>query len=384
MQYKVWHDQNTVGAHWFIDGALLPEDECSVVQIPAPGTAQYMEIPERFKRMIRLDKPDLIVTVEEDSRDIPIVSVEISSTTPQSQHAKQRLSRLAAAAEADFPAIYVLPGRKKSGGSYYSLGKDLYLCVNRMREINGVPVFIYRYPDQDGVLVSDPRFPNQPILQDKEIGDAFRTIREIMRHKLGRGETHDVLENPWIKEEIKRHEQVAAEAKVRLDNYLTLKEIDTCQLQPYLEDNTHMSSTRIRETIALLPHRILAREKTLFFRPSGRMLQHGGDPYCGMLSFFDYVFCRTGRWVEERSRNLAYMPLGAGVSSIMDEFCSTGYHRFWQDRCPFAVDRVPTVAEQFQISHHLQYGCVFTKMKPLRIFGDLSDMIVFQDCVLVS
>jgi hypothetical protein len=44
---------------------------------------------------------------------------------------------------------------------------------------------------------------------------------------------------------------------------------------------------------------------------------------------------------------------------------------------------VPDIDDQFKISHHLQYGCVFTKIKPLRIFGYFSDMIIFQDAILI-
>ena len=39
--------------------------------------------------------------------------------------------------------------------------------------------------------------------------------------------------------------------------------------------------------------------------------------------------------------------------------------------------------DQFKISHHLQYGCVYTKNKPLRIYGYFCDLLLFKDAVLI-
>ena len=86
---------------------------------------------------------------------------------------------------------------------------------------------------------------------------------------------------------------------------------------------------------------------------------------------------------KDRIKNLVYMPMKTEINNIVDEFCPKGYHFYWQNKCPFGSDSVPTISKQFAISHHLQYGCVFSKIKPLRILGFFSDMIIFQDSILV-
>ena len=49
----------------------------------------------------------------------------------------------------------------------------------------------------------------------------------------------------------------------------------------------------------------------------------------------------------------------------------------------FKSTEIKDVKSQFKISHHLQYGCTYTKNKPLRIYGYFCDMMIFKDGVLV-
>ncbi len=352
------------------------------VVIPDPGSPDFLNLPEKIKTILRLDKPDLIVTLDIGGVDEPVLSVEITTTTPQSQHAKQRMPRIVAAAECNIPAIYVIPGRKKSGGSTYSLGPDLYFCMDRIHRINNVPVFIYKYPDNNGSLQHDRTYPNQPLLIGADIVKMFRTIDEIIKNKQAGHSVSQLANNHWISQELTSQAAIGRTANVTVSNYSTLAEIDTANLSSYLMRNTNMGRARIIQTIARLPNRIKNRDKTLIFKPAGRMFAHAGDPYCGMLAFFDYAFCRTGGGVEDRCKNLVYMPMNEGIRNITDEFAPSGYNKYWR-KCSFNKSGVPSLNDQFKISHLLQYGCVFTKMKPLRIYGYFSDMIIFQDSILV-
>lgn len=382
MTNKIWHASDLNSAYWFIQGSSLGLNWTPVI-IPNADTADFLNLPESMKKILRLDKPDLIATLDMGGIDVPVVSIEITTTTPQSQHAKQRVPRLVAASEADVPSIYIIPERKRSGGSNYTLGRDLYYGVNKISDINNVPVFIYHYPDNQGIMVHDPGFPNQPHLGCNSIQDAFRTIDTIITHKINRQNLVALQMNSWISQEIQRHRYIGNQATVTLRNYTTLQEILTNDLSTFLLQNTQMNAARINDTISKLPNRITRRTNTIIFKPAGRLFDHANDPYSGMLAFFDYTFCRLGRGVEEREKNLIYMPMNNQIFNITDEFSPAGYNRYWEHSCPFRINGIPTVDQQFKISHNLQYGCVFTKIKPLRILGYFSDMIVFQDSMLV-
>ncbi|HJQ32939.1 MAG TPA: hypothetical protein VJ866_12205 [Pyrinomonadaceae bacterium] len=387
MPNKIWHANDNNAADWFEDGVSALGLTWEKQPIPKPGTAEFLNLPEAFKNILRLDNPDIIATLEVDRIDRPVISVEITATTPQSQHAKQRVPRLVAAAEADVASIYIIPGRKLSGGSPYSLGADIYFGTSRIGDLNDIPVLVYRYPDVGGILQHSATYPNQPELSAPEIQNAFTAIRTIIKYKLAHPSKLRDFKNAldhdmWIKAQRDGQRTTGASVRVNVANYTTLTEIDTADLPIYLRTNTVMTPKRITDTFLKLPNRILSRERTLIMRAS-RLFSHAGDPYCGMLAFFDYAFCRVGREVEERDKNLVFMPYATGISRISDEFAPNGYHRFWADRCPFSFDDVPSVTAQFNISHHLQYGCVYTKIKPLRIYGYFSDMIIFQDAMLV-
>ncbi|MGD6960071.1 hypothetical protein ACQCWA_20825 [Rossellomorea aquimaris] len=379
---KIWHASNLNSADWFINGSSLNMNWQPMV-IPNAGSADFLNLPESIKKILRLDKPDLIATVDLGGVDVPVVSIELTTTTPQSQHAKQRVPRLVAAAEANVPSIYIIPGRKLSGGSSYRLGADLYYGVDKIQQINGIPVFIYTYPDNGGNLIHDRNYPNQPDLTSQSMIAAFRTIDELILNRINRLGIQGLYNNPWVVQELQNQANIGSQANVLVSNYNTLTEIPTTDLQQFLMQNTNMTSSRINNTISKLPSRITNRHQTIIFRPGGRLLQHANDPYSGMMAFFDYCFCRIDRGVEDREKNLLYMPMNDQINNITDEFSPAGYHRYWQNSCPFRLSGVPTVDQQFQISHHLQYGCEFSKSKPLRILGYFSDMLIFQDSVLV-
>ncbi len=383
MPNKIWHSGDINSANWFIRGVTQLGLTWEKAIIPEPGTAEFMNLPEQIKQILRLDKPDLIATLEIDGKDFPVLSIEITLTTPQSQHAKQRIPRLIAAAEAGVPAIYIILERKKSGDSIYSIGTDLFYCLDRIQQINRIPVLIYYYPDDSGNPMHDPHFPNQPDLSATSIINNFKSIKRIIKNKLAGLEVASLYNDTWISTELEKQKHVAEGIHLRISSYTTLKQINTSDLESFLARNTKMASDRIQQTVARLPDRIRIREKTLIFRPGGRLFEHANDPYSGMLAFFDYSFCRIGRRVEDRHKNLVYMPIKEDISKIVDEFCPDGYHRYWEHKCPFSKESLPSVKDQFEISHNLQYGCVYTKIKPLRILGYFSDMIIFQDSLLV-
>lgn len=250
--------------------------------------------------------------------------------------------------------------------------------------ITRYPALLYEWPDDGkGNLLQDLAFPGQPKSSAPSIKRLFRSLRTCVRHAMaGPAGVKRLYRDEWISSELAKQRAIAKACPLAIHNFPTLETIRTVDLEAFLKAGTAMSVARIKKTIGALPHRIFQRDKCLVFKPTGRLLEHAGDPYVGMLAFFDYAFCRTGTGVEDRKLNLIHMPANGASDHILDEFAPDGYHSYWKNKCPFRESDLPSVEQQFAISHHLQYGCVLTKSKPQRVLGYFADLIVFQDAVL--
>ncbi|MQF48656.1 hypothetical protein FIM08_01965 [SAR202 cluster bacterium AC-647-N09_OGT_505m] len=381
---RIYSDDNKKGAEWLARGLNLDPTYTTLDNLPQPGSSEFLKASESIKDMLRLDKPDLIVAVESGGSYVPVVSVEITATTPQSQHAKQRFPRLIAAAEAGIPAIYIIAASKRSGNSVYALGPDAYFCCDKITKINQTPVLIYEYPDDDGFLLNEiPAFPNNPRLDSPSMIEAMSTIKRLVTLKLSEATMDETMKDSRISGELQKQKAKASGFEISIDTFGTLKLIKTKDLYGYIQQNSEITTNRLNFTWNWLPDRIIERDNSLIFQPTGRMFDHAGDPYTGMIAFFDYAFCREGRTVEDRSMNLIYMPLNPNVRRITDEFSPSGYHSFYENSCPFRLQGIPSNEDQFKIAHALQYGCVYLKNKPLKIYGYFSDLIVFEDSLLV-
>lgn len=379
---KIWHAKDIDSTKWFLKGIDEKQDWIDV-KIPNPGSADFLNLPEPLKKILALDKPDLIVTMSPNGIDIPILSIEITTTTPQSQHAKQRIARLVAAAEQGIPSIYIIPENKKSGGSNYKLGTDLSYCLDKITEINSCPSTLFYFPDKNGTLIKDKSHPGQPCLKEKSILTCFEYIKELLGYYRTNKNFNDILtNNDIIKKQAELTKAIGMTNPPLITNFETLELIETATLPTYIKKNSTLTQTWIDKTFKEMPDRITRRKKTLVFKPLGRMLEHAGDPYVGMYSFFDYVFCRSGRNIEDRHTNLVYLPLKEESRSIYSDFGGKGFQKYWETQCPFSK-KTFTYQDQFSIAHALQYGCVFTKAKPLRIYSYVSDLIIFKDSILV-
>jgi hypothetical protein len=388
MANKIWHANDLNAADWFIEGVKPLRQTWAKEVIPAAGSAGFLRLPEQIKRILRLDKPDLIATIEKNGRDEPVVSIEITSTTPHGQHGKQRFARLVAAAEAGVPCLYITPERKeavvRNRPHIYNLTESVYYALERINSLNDAPAFIYCYSDATGKLLMDSRFPQQPSLSHPDIQNAFKSIVSAIKRLSTNVSLQAWRRDPWVSSELRRISAKASGHVESVSDYKTLEGIQTSDLESYLLSNTSMPRTWVKKTLDESPPRLFARDRSLIFKPNGRLFEKAGDPYCGMMAFFDYVFCRTGSGVEDRHTNLIYMPLKhSRPRDISSHFAAKGYHTFYKRDSAFRHKHVDKVAQQFQISHELQYGGVFTMIKPLRIYGYLADLIVFNDAMLV-
>jgi hypothetical protein len=385
---EVWHANDIDAAKWFANAcnrAVPGTYQFNFATIPAAGSAAFLRLSETFQRLLRLDKPDLVATYTQGGLATPIVSLEITATTPHGQHGKQRFARLAAAAELQIPAIYIIPFEKlaevKGRPQIYPLGGDVPYGLQRLTKVTDCPATCFPFPSSGGELLKDSKHPGQPDSNSPEMGDCFRLVAEYLavakhRRQISASKCPKIVERAI--------ESTAALAKEPIiSHYKTLELIKTVDLEKYLASKLDLSTSWIRKSIAGFPPRFATRPETLIFKPDGRMFEKAGDPYCGMFSWIDYSFCRTGRNPQQRFRNLIYMPMKGGrCRSMADNFARDGYSKFWQQGSSLRLPRPEKVEQQFGISHELRYGGIFLMIKPLRIYGYLADLIVFRDAVL--
>ena len=107
------------------------------------------------------------------------------------------------------------------------------------------------------------------------------------------------------------------------------------------------------------------------------MVQHAGDPYVGMIGYYDIAFCRNGPSTRDRIYNLI-----AYCETLSIEEVESAMKKFNVETCPFRDPVKPTNVLKF--SYHLRHGCRETKIKPLRIYSELADIVIFKDGVLFN
>ena len=73
--------ENQLNFDWFVKG-IKNEFDCSFRKIPNPGDPEFLNLPEKLKNILRLDKPDLIISKINHNIERPILSIEITKSIP--------------------------------------------------------------------------------------------------------------------------------------------------------------------------------------------------------------------------------------------------------------------------------------------------------------
>jgi hypothetical protein len=259
--------------------------------------------------------------------------------------------------------------------------------MHKIGIINKIPTFFFHYPNNNNILLDEEGLSGCPKIHSEQMENVFCIIKEIINEDENRTSLHyNLFNNKTILQKFENQKILANGNKYMIENLPSCEIIDTKNIKNYLSSYMEKNSQWINSTVLNLPQRITSRSKTIIFKPqyeSSRLFDHAGDPYTGMLGAFDYAFCRIGKNIEDRDTNLIYMPQNINDSYLHKVFSIEGYNNFYKNSCPFKKDNVANFNDQFKISHHLQYGCVYTKNKPLRIYGYFCDLLLFKDAVLI-
>lgn len=364
----------------------LVKQDCTFKKLPSSNYSNaFAQLPSYVADILYLDKPDIIISGKPDNiHERPIFSIELASCTPQFQHALQRFSRTLASVANGCPSVLIMPARKKAND-----GKSIYLRsaaadygAVRLTDVYGVPAIVVDWPEKDGCLLLNDG-DNLPPLTNSSIRRLGEYLREAIKafeqiDYLGAlrrlAATQSFMDQTRARAYASGPPSIdkpggggaAAGAQVKLDLLSTRDVI------------SNLSADKRADTVALsqLPDHFKNREKSLVFYPT-RVAAHSGDPYVGMLAYYDIAFCRTGPSTRDRRYNLVAYCNGVAIDETTSKMFA-----FNNEKCPF--DLGYESGRMLTYSYHLRDGCRKTKIKPIRIYAELADLIAFTDGILVS
>jgi len=328
-------------------------------------------MPREIQELLYLDKHDIIITIDERGAQIPVITMEFMTHTPQSQHTKQRFCRIVAAAENKVPCAFIIPEVRSSGGQFYRCTPDIFYALQKLMDIHRIPSFGYFWPHRNGVLKFSRRHPSAP-KEEGQILDLFEFINLCINYAIQERPPTLLLREPTLFNHLDFNRRKAYENPVDVSRYGGLSLIPTADFITRLNQDYGI-------TESLLPNYFVGREKSLLqsheFRATASQEHFRTDPYAGMQAFFDYCFCRVGETTIQRQYNLIFEAIGVNL-----EVYSNMYHNYWDRSCPFKESGIPVNIPLLNL--HIKVGCTFTKNKQLRTYGYLSDMIIFDDFVI--
>ena len=404
MELIIRHDNNQICGDWLKEG-LGNEYSFEFKTIPDPGSPEFLNLPEKIKNVLKLDKPDLIISRRVNDRETPIIIIEITHHKPVSQHIEQRMVRVIAAAEQGVAAIYITPelvmGSKKKDGKYvparWPFNTKHFELMYKIGNINKVPTIFFYYPTKDGIILDDMNYPDNPKINTDESKKIFYCLSNLLQETKNINDINfSFFNNKVVNNEFSKQISLAKKKyEINTNANSTHEIVPTKKLKEYLiskkfidkfPSNKKKNIDWVDKTFDNLPNRIVTREDTLILKPKlndSRLFNHSGDPYVGMLGSFDYAFCRWGPNIEDRKMNLIFVPQNKD-DAVFSKVFANAYNSFYNKKnSPFKKDNLAKIEDQFKVAHHLQYGSTFTKNRPLKIYSHFCDLIVFKDGILV-
>jgi hypothetical protein len=282
------------------------------------------------------------------------------------------------------PSVVILPEVKRENGegvrTYKRSSSILYGAV-RLMDIFRIPAFVFDWPNNDGLLLNESN-GSQPALDSKSMIE----LKDFIHKAISAFNNLDYVEALWRSEGVQDRVDLTREQAYKggapsISNpgggngagvQANLKITPT---NLFLSDIASRSK-QDSKILALLPNFIRSRNESLIFRPT-RLIQHAGDPYVGMIGYYDVAFCRIGKSSRDRRRNLIAHFQDVSINEVEDTM-----KRFNDTSCPFSSPIQVNNIEQY--SYHLKHGCRETKTKPIRIYSELADILVFSDGVIFN
>ena len=358
----------------------------------------FKTLPKKLKDLLKFDKTDFIISIIKNNVEVPIISIEITASKPPSQHVEQRIARMISAAELGVVPIYIIPELvlNEQGKAPWEFQTKFYNLFHKIGSINKIPFLGFHFPDKDGVLLNDDTSHGCPDAGHENTNKIVEFIKEVLQETKKIDDLNfSFFNNSKIKEIFNNQIFLSKNKSYDVESMGTCEIINTENLIERIKNySTELNADLFKNIIKNMPQKIFLREKSLIFFPGNkrklaesRLLNHSGDPYVGMLAALDYAFCRTGPTSDERNINLVFIPGNEDDSKFEKVFASEGYNLFYNKHCPFKYTKVDndasTASVQLnKISHHLEYGCTYSKQRPLKVYSHYCDIIAFKNSLL--
>lgn len=265
---------------WF--ASLSP----NLVSSPIRAIGERNTNPPAVERLLRYDRPDIIVLVDGE----PKLVVEKTSEVPTGHNVGQRFGRFANAVEEGVMVVFFLPFLAMKHGRYAGvcyIPARLFMALERMEEIHGVPVLAVNWPcDSHYELIRDGS-------QDKEMK---RLVDDLLKSHFIYSETRVIDE---LREIMKKERETRTNVEPSTAHPPpTVEIIETADYIAHLRKEFPTDFQNI-------PRDFHGRERTLVYKLGMTPEKcRREDPYTGTQFIYDYVWCRKGPNPSDKHTNL--------------------------------------------------------------------------------
>lgn len=368
--YEIWHDNDFDLAHWFYLNSQLREQDVLLRQIPKTNSATDLlnhlnkDSDLTLLQAIKYETPDLIL-IKNDGIDKPSIElvVEFMTHTPQHDHSMQRFTRIYGSAWLGIPSILVIPEKKEKlekgqkkfyKPTIYKANPLIYHLFIKTREITKTPTLLLMWPEINGYLKYDKKHPTAPRVE-QDISMLFAIVNGIIDSK----DTSEIVAN-HVNKQMKNsgYKESGNDYELTSGDILTTKKM-------------------VAKFKSILPPEVsatlLEKDESFLYSPQG--LKSGSssfrtDPYAGKVCAFDILFCRNAS--GKRFRNLVLMANKVNSEAKGIPTLTSSEHN--TKTCPFTF---PTDLRAAKL--HFNDFCPYTERKQQRIYGEIPDLVIFED-----
>ncbi|MBR4133998.1 MAG: hypothetical protein IKU04_05695 [Bacteroidales bacterium] len=415
--WRVWHSAKSF-CEFIVDNTILSEYKDRIEFKPlaesdAAKGGSFHKVPDHIKKILYLDAADMIVEYNSE----PIICIEETKEAGTGHNSLQRFARIAAAAENNVPAIYIMPeaaiisrivnrsGNHTTDLRWDSLNPIVFQAFNSVMEIFRIPTLFFYFPSDyrnyfrnpgesphlkaKGIIYDDDfiNYPGCPNRKDSEMQSLFEVLNIIIKNAIEGNPISSLIEKRvirnrqhWMQKEF--YNKLGNRSIEALSPITATKTIATSKLLSYLSRFTPNSLNEISELL-------ISRDRTIIYQCDSTFR---GDPYAGTLAAIDYLLCRQGKTFEERESNLVLcfgrVKEEEDTISVTSSKCSV--NNFIHTVHNSSTKNLLTI-EHFEdldskdIGRYymqVRYGSTYSKVKHIRVFSYFADAIIFTDGAL--
>jgi hypothetical protein len=379
--YTIWHDNDYDFAFWIYENSELKNKQDVKIR-PIPKNNNPNTLFRIIKNkddclilpIIKYESPDVIIQKISENKNKILLVTEFMTHTPQWQHPAQRFTRIYGASNLNIPSALVVAKRmikyENNNGEYvqkpYSLSPIIPKLYYKTNYVNQTPTLIYFWPT-DGFHKIDVKHPTAPKIEN-DIKEWINFLNAcIDEDEEGLEKVVDKHNKKMVRFLNEKGENISSLSEITIDetNYKTLD--GPLQVDKNSEFENIPNEDKLKEGFVFRPEGLSPRSS--YFRT---------DPYAGMLSAFDNLFCRdeTGK----RKFNLILKAKNVTLEKLKEKgtFIETTNHS--NQTCPFEnFEILKKITFDDVKKHLLKKNCPFTSTKQQRIYAQIPDGIIFDD-----